>query len=1513
MAVTISAEVCPTAKSIMLKAFDGVTPAQLDWASGSPSLRWGEDETAADAMTPVTLTTSTYRALSSTSSFRKYAQLYLLPTANQAAIAAAAVVRFTWTTGVFTTADGANITGATVTATNHAFDETDIFDEWSDIPADAADDLRMWCNTGESKIYSGQFTTANVLEQTDMAWVRQSPAGSLDGIVYNSQDFPTNLPAGSVTLRRPIIHWVKGPVGVELWLTWNGGFTFQLGGQTTPGGGPVSQIGSQDTLGGLNRRRYLVNNSEQMFIHLTNASGSAPTEMHCFRSTMSDGAGRTLTRLDSLAIDRFAPYSGVRLMDWMSCNDSNACRADHITPEDYHAVRKTATESVSIADITIYANTEQFFYTQESGSLVKKSQALLVETTAAHPFVDGQQVTLSVDGGLSLGGFAQNNRKATVYRIDATHFVWAASTTESSGLLYPGGGTASVSISYLPKPSTVAAFVNETNANDLILAMPACLDANASETFIRAVWDALTASKKAAVTLWLEYSNEIWNPIFSVYFHMQWGFTARGYTSAAHYRGAVSKVMWDAAIAAITTDGRLGSATQIKRCIGCQSGADAFGTTSSITGLHNGFVAAGADYEAFLGAPYMGLTNMPRVNNAGGKGVNDVVSALGPDGFVTLLHAFEDYNRYITQWEPQADYVTNTLGKIYAGYEGGWHVTPGLWEPENKNIAARASRHPRAAKHLISVFNRLRDSGNWYSYNWFNLEYQPASNDGQAFFWGMFDAWNQVASRGDGVDGAADNEALIPLSTRKDFNGTDSVRAQVVLEWAGTVEPPPTPPIAFTTDAALGTYEVGDSPGITFTATGGVGAKMFEVTAGTFPAGLTLNANGTTSGTLTTAATYVFTLTADDGVTVPAATREFTMVVEAEVVPEPDPLVIATTTLAPFTEGVPGTQIITVTGGVPDYTYRDDATELPAGVTLTATNSTGLCVLTYDGEASAGETAWTFGVVDELTPTPNDETQALTLIIQAAPDVEPVNPPIIFDVDLTVVIKGVVRQRTLSAENITPEVKFYADQHIRCPVGTTAWSGAGSWGELTDGEMSITVGADTVNIRPGDGLNTTTLAAQADALGIERMWALALYLQATIRNILNSLEVEASRIWVTWDSDAEELVFSKDTRYSTQIVSIQAHGSPAGTDLSAAGYLNAAAGSTSAALPAGATVGEDDGLLTLDMDTADDYELAVIAIGDGVQAATKTFAFTVIEWWAAPETFVIHDLSRDAVEPAVKPDLTDYGFVTDEAAIMYMQDVYVSPGNTYRGDMPNEVLFKTWVTDNAPADGVLVLDFEAQDEPGDEIWSTWGNAETGSGLCNPDNVARFMMLLDWAREARDDIHVGFYGMAPYPSPGYWLYPQNNPATVATVEAIYETAAALFTAMDFASPSFYPGASTGSNGFDRRLASFPLAIADWRDRYPDKPLLPFVRFKYSDAGILNEYNHARYINSLASVDGLFFWETAATWEDDHTALLEQWASFLPTAPTVIGVPIPYSRSSVSYASGAGGRYAYELRR
>ena len=164
--------------------------------------------------------------------------------------------------------------------------------------------------------------------------------------------------------------------------------------------------------------------------------------------------------------------------------------------------------------------------------------------------------------------------------------------------------------------------------------------------------------------------------------------------------------------------------------------------------------------------------------------------------------------------------------------------------------------------------------------------------------------------------------------------------------------------------------DVGIGYSDTLTATGGTGPNTWSVSAGSLPAGITLNAStGALAGTATTAGTSSFTIKVTDAVG-QSATKAATIVVAAR----PS---LAFPAPPSGQASVAYSDTLTVTGGTGPFAWSVPVGSLPSGLTLNA--STGVLSGT---PASAGSFAFTVQVSDAFAVT---ATEAVTLVIGTGP------------------------------------------------------------------------------------------------------------------------------------------------------------------------------------------------------------------------------------------------------------------------------------------------------------------------------------------------------------------------------------------------------------------------------------------------------------------------------------------------------------------------------------------------
>ncbi len=119
----------------------------------------------------------------------------------------------------------------------------------------------------------------------------------------------------------------------------------------------------------------------------------------------------------------------------------------------------------------------------------------------------------------------------------------------------------------------------------------------------------------------------------------------------------------------------------------------------------------------------------------------------------------------------------------------------------------------------------------------------------------------------------------------------------------------------------------------TFTQSGGIGTTTFSLASGTLPAGLTLAANGTLSGSPTQTGTFPITVKATDANGCSGTGATYTLTITCQTITVTNPAV---------TSGVAGaafSQTFTQSGGIGTTTFSLASGALPAGLTL-ASNGT---------------------------------------------------------------------------------------------------------------------------------------------------------------------------------------------------------------------------------------------------------------------------------------------------------------------------------------------------------------------------------------------------------------------------------------------------------------------------------------------------------------------------------------------------------------------------------------------
>lgn len=174
----------------------------------------------------------------------------------------------------------------------------------------------------------------------------------------------------------------------------------------------------------------------------------------------------------------------------------------------------------------------------------------------------------------------------------------------------------------------------------------------------------------------------------------------------------------------------------------------------------------------------------------------------------------------------------------------------------------------------------------------------------------------------------------------------------------GSGDPPP-PAALVITSSSLPDGVVGSAYNATVAATGGTGGKTFSLSAGSLPAGLSLNAStGAITGTpAAPAGTANFTvMIVDSGTPQQSDTQALTIDIT-------DPLVITTSALATATIGAAYNQTVLAAGGTAPYTFTISAGSLPAGLSISSAGA-----ISGPGIAAATNQTFTVRVADSSNP-----------------------------------------------------------------------------------------------------------------------------------------------------------------------------------------------------------------------------------------------------------------------------------------------------------------------------------------------------------------------------------------------------------------------------------------------------------------------------------------------------------------------------------------------------------------
>jgi len=188
------------------------------------------------------------------------------------------------------------------------------------------------------------------------------------------------------------------------------------------------------------------------------------------------------------------------------------------------------------------------------------------------------------------------------------------------------------------------------------------------------------------------------------------------------------------------------------------------------------------------------------------------------------------------------------------------------------------------------------------------------------------------------------------------------------------------PPLSVTT-VSLPAGVIGTNYSQTLAAAGGITPYIWSITAGSLPAGLSLNAStgvisGKPSGTFTGTVNFTVTATDNESPTKQTASANLSIVISAP------PLSVTTASLAGGSIGNAYNQTLQATGGITPYSWAVTTGSLPAGLIFNAL--TGVISGTPTG-TFVGTDSFTVTVTDAETPTGGKASVNLSIAISVAP------------------------------------------------------------------------------------------------------------------------------------------------------------------------------------------------------------------------------------------------------------------------------------------------------------------------------------------------------------------------------------------------------------------------------------------------------------------------------------------------------------------------------------------------
>jgi uncharacterized protein with beta-barrel porin domain len=282
--------------------------------------------------------------------------------------------------------------------------------------------------------------------------------------------------------------------------------------------------------------------------------------------------------------------------------------------------------------------------------------------------------------------------------------------------------------------------------------------------------------------------------------------------------------------------------------------------------------------------------------------------------------------------------------------------------------------------------------------------------------------------------------------------------------------------------SVLSAFIAGSAYSQTISATGGTAPYTYAITAGSLPAGLSLNTStGVISGTPTNPGAYNFTVTATDDNSV-TSSRSYSGTVAAATI------IVSPTTLSTLTVGTAFSNTLSASGGTAPYTFAITGGTLPVGVSLS------LGGVLSGTPTSAGTYNFTVTGTDANNTT---GSRAYSVTVSS-------NPPVAGAVSTTVAANSSANPITLNLSGgaATSVAVSSAPSHGSATASgtsiiytpTAGYSGADSFtytatnasGTSSPATVSLTVSAPTLSVAPatlGAGTSGSAYSATLSATG----------------------------------------------------------------------------------------------------------------------------------------------------------------------------------------------------------------------------------------------------------------------------------------------------------------------------------------------------------------------------------------------------------------------------------------------